>query len=41
MEILVEDAFTRCEFNISSTSRALGVPRSTLYSKLKKYALIS
>jgi transcriptional regulator with PAS, ATPase and Fis domain len=40
-KILVEDAFTRCEFNISSTSRALGVPRSTLYSKLKKYSLIS
>ena len=38
---IVEDAFTRCEFNISSASRALGIPRSTLYSKLKKYDLIS
>ena len=38
---IVEDAFTRCSFNISSASRALGIPRSTLYSKLKKYELIS
>lgn len=38
---VVEEAFTRCEFNISSASRALGIPRSTLYSKLRKYDLIS
>jgi len=38
---IVEEAFTRCDFNISSTSRALGLPRSTLYSKLKKHSLIS
>ena len=38
---VVEEAYTRCEFNISSASRALGIPRSTLYSKLRKHELIS
>ncbi|MBN1114911.1 MAG: sigma-54-dependent Fis family transcriptional regulator [Oligoflexia bacterium] len=37
----VSEAFNKCEHNISRTSRMLGIPRSTLYSKLKKFELIS
>jgi transcriptional regulator with PAS, ATPase and Fis domain len=38
---LIEDAYARCDCNISTTSRELGIPRSTLYSKLKKFQLIA
>ncbi len=38
---LVESAYKKCDYNISTTSRELGIPRSTLYSKLKKFQLIA
>ena len=38
---LVENAYKKCDYNISTTSRELGIPRSTLYSKLKKFQLIA
>ncbi|MEI6092072.1 MAG: sigma 54-interacting transcriptional regulator [bacterium] len=38
---LIEDAYSRCDYNISTASKELGIPRSTLYSKLKKFQLIA
>ena len=38
---VIEDAYVRCDYNISTASRELGIPRSTLYSKLKKFQLIA
>lgn len=40
-KILIQEAYMRNDYNISHTSKALGIPRSTLYSKLRKYDLIS
>lgn len=40
-KILVEEAYLKCDYNISNTSRMLGIPRSTLYSKLKRFELIA
>ncbi|MFH1222932.1 MAG: sigma-54 dependent transcriptional regulator [Pseudomonadota bacterium] len=37
---IIEDAYMRSDYNISTTSKLLGLPRSTLYSKLKKHSLI-
>lgn len=37
----IEDVFSRYDFNISNASRALGIPRSTLYSKLRRFELIA
>ncbi|MCX6112282.1 MAG: sigma 54-interacting transcriptional regulator [Proteobacteria bacterium] len=38
---VIEDAYVRCDYNISTASKQLGIPRSTLYSKLKKFQLIA
>ena len=38
---LIQEAYMRYDYNISHTSKALGIPRSTLYSKLRKYDVIS
>ena len=38
---LIQEAYMRYDYNISHTSKALGIPRSTLYSKLRKYDLIA
>lgn len=38
---LIQEAYMRFDYNISHTSKALGIPRSTLYSKLRKYDLIA
>ena len=37
--LLVKDALNKFEWNLSRTSRALGINRSTLYDKIKKYEL--
>jgi DNA-binding NtrC family response regulator len=36
---LIADALNKFEWNLSRTSRALGINRSTLYEKIKKYGL--
>ena len=36
---LIKDALNKYEWNLSRTSRALGINRSTLYDKIKKYGL--
>ena len=36
---LIAEALNRFEWNLSRTSRALGINRSTLYEKIKKYGL--
>jgi transcriptional regulator with PAS, ATPase and Fis domain len=38
---VVNEAYTRCDYNISAASKELGLPRSTLYSKLRKFQLIA
>ena len=38
-KVLVENALIKFEWNLSQTSRALGINRSTLYDKIKKYGL--
>jgi transcriptional regulator with PAS, ATPase and Fis domain len=38
---IVNDAYARCDYNISAASKQLGLPRSTLYSKLRKFQLIA
>lgn len=38
---VIEDAYMKSDYNISTTSKLLGLPRSTLYSKLKKHAIIA
>jgi transcriptional regulator of acetoin/glycerol metabolism len=36
---LIKDALNKYEWNLSRTSLALGINRSTLYDKIKKYGL--
>ena len=36
---LIKDALNKFEWNLSRTSRALGINRSTLYDKINKYGL--
>ena len=36
---MIEDAFRRNSFNVSKTARELGIPRSTLRDKLRKFGL--
>ena len=38
-KVLIENALIKFEWNLSQTSRALGINRSTLYEKIKKYGL--
>ena len=38
---VIKDAYSRCDYNISAASKELGLPRSTLYSKLRKFQLIA
>lgn len=38
---IVNEAYIRCDYNISAASKELGLPRSTLYSKLRKFQLIA
>ena len=36
---LIEEAFRSCRYNVSRTAQKLGIPKQTLYYKLKKYEI--